>query len=65
MNKYLTINDVKMTLSAMEKYQKDHPKADVIFDIERMRIEITYPLPQAYFDIKDAKPGKFIKREEI
>ena len=54
----LTINDLKFILVEMEGLQEEHPKAKVIYDIERMRMYVTYPLPN---DLKNLKPIKSIE----
>ncbi len=44
----LSIDLLKVLLAEMENIQKDHPKATVVYDIERRRIELTYPLPKDF-----------------
>lgn len=52
MNKTLTINDLKILLAHAQKYQEEHPKATILYDVERMTILITYPLPKEFYDKK-------------
>lgn len=43
--KQIDIESLKHLLKEMEIRQKEHPKATVLFDLERGQILITYPLP--------------------
>lgn len=45
MNKQLDINSLEFVLGQMKTYQKEHPKATIVYDIEQAQILITYPLP--------------------
>lgn len=42
----LTIQELEFTIGEMKVLQKEHPKARILFDAEKRRIDITYPLPQ-------------------
>lgn len=51
--KQLAISTMQMILGEMERLQKEHPKATVLYDQERDQILITYPLPVDYFKLKE------------
>ena len=53
--KELSIIQMELGLQEMKRLQEEHPKANVTFDSEAQRINITYPLPPEYWEIKDIK----------
>ena len=44
----ITITELEMILGEMKRLQIKNPKARVVYDIERMNIYITYPLPKDF-----------------
>jgi hypothetical protein len=46
MKKELTTTEIEFILGQMKALESEHPKARILFDLERMRVEITYPLPK-------------------
>lgn len=44
--KELTLRRIENLLVMMSGIQEEHPKADVTYDPEKERINITYPLPR-------------------
>lgn len=54
--KTLDLDAMGMIMSQMNKLQRDHPKAVVVFDTERRRVEITYPLPPDFYKLTNLKP---------
>ena len=53
--KELNIEQTKFLLQEMEGLQVEHPKANILYDTERGRINITYPLPRDFDKFKDIK----------
>lgn len=50
MNNYeLTLEYIKEhILPQMEELQRQHPQANIIYDVAKNRINITYPIPQDF-----------------
>ena len=48
MKKEITILQLEYLLEEMKRLQIEHPNAVVLYDVERTRIEITYPLPKDF-----------------
>ncbi len=47
--KELNIVQMELILEQMKYYQSEHPKANILYDPEKNRIDITYPLPKDFF----------------
>jgi hypothetical protein len=56
MNNYLRLGDMQEIVGQMQQKQHEHPKAIVLFDVERMRVEITYPLPERFYEVSTYPP---------
>ena len=50
--KELNLEQVAYILGQMKSLQAQHPKANVLYDTEQCRVNITYPLPKDYWEIK-------------
>jgi hypothetical protein len=48
MNNRITKQELEFVVGMMNSAEKEHPKAKVVFDIERQEVLITYPLPQDF-----------------
>lgn len=46
---------LEVILKQVRSIKKQHPKANVSYDIAKQRIVISYPLPDDYFKIQQIK----------
>ena len=53
--KLFRIDELEHILRLMKQWQAEHPKAEVIFDIEEERVEIIYPLPREFYKLSKTK----------
>ena len=58
-----TIEELEFLLREMRKLQNENPKAKILYDIERERIYITFPLPKDFKEIQGLKLSKIIGDE--
>jgi|GEM_PF-3627054 len=58
-----TINEIEILLSEMRRIQNENPKAKVIYDTQREKIYISFPLPSDFTKIRGFKLTKVIKDE--
>lgn len=49
--KNLTVEQLEYILGQMKTLQSEHPKANVIYNIEQNGVQIIYPLPKDYYKI--------------
>ena len=53
--KELNLEQLEYTVGMMKSLRKDHPKANVTFSTEDMRVHITCPMPNDYLKIKEIR----------
>lgn len=53
--KEINLHQLECVIEQMKHCQKEHPKARIMFNLEYQRVDITYPLPKDYFELKDIK----------
>ena len=58
MSKQFTIEQVSIILSDMNRLKIEHPKANILFDLERNQILITYPLPKDFLKYQLSTEGE-------
>ncbi len=46
---------MEIIIGEMKRLEAEHPKAKVTYDTEKQRINITYPLPNDYWKLKEIK----------
>ena len=52
MKEELNLEQLEMIIGQIRQIQAQHPKANVTYDTEKQRINITYPLPADFIRIK-------------
>lgn len=55
MKEELTIEQMEISIKEMRRFKEEHPKANISYDTKNHRINITYPLPNNYWELKDIK----------
>lgn len=46
---------MEIIIGEMKRLKIEHPKANITYDTEKQRINITYPLPNDYWELKEFK----------
>ena len=55
MGKKLYSEQLRMLVEQIESIKREHPKADVFYNVELDQVQITYPLPKDFYKLKDFK----------
>jgi hypothetical protein len=55
----LNLQQLKAIVQEVRYWEKEHPKANVTYDTEKNRINITYPMPKDFWQVKDIKISNF------
>ena len=53
MKEELTEEEIEYILAELKRLKKEHPKANVVYNTEKSRIIIFYPLPRDFWQIKN------------
>lgn len=55
--KKLYADHLEIIAKELKRLEKEHPKADVFFDIERGGIQVVYPLPKMFYEVNTRMDG--------
>lgn len=58
MKEELLREHLEIIIGEMRRIELEHPKAKVSYDTQKQRINITYPLPRDYWELKEIKEIK-------
>lgn len=50
--KELCKNQLEFLIGQMEALEKEHPKAQIVYDTEKNCVQIKYPLPHDFFEVR-------------
>ena len=56
--KKLYADHLEIIAGELKRLEKEHPKADVFYDIERGGIQVIYPLPEMFYQVNTRMEGE-------